>query len=159
MVASKAVTKTDFCLASRDQPSTAIGIYGHRVVCRSKWLFWSDCYAEYLVVTGTENELLRAWRTYSDFSSLAHTAKNLGVRGAVDLWERLHQALGYRRRTDPSSLVTEVRWLGRFLTTLLEELDYSDVGVSRVVKYASDLLLSLFGSFRVVRRVTRFGGR
>lgn len=156
MVASKAVTKTDFCLASRDQPSTAIGIYGHRVVCRSKGLFWSDCYAEYLVVTGTETELLRAWRTYSDFSSLAHTARNLGVRGAVDIWERLHQALGYRRRTDPSSLRTEARLLGRFLTTLLEELNYSDVGVSRVVEYDAGLLLLLYGSFRVMGRVTTY---
>lgn len=130
MVASKAVTKTDFCLSSRDQPSTAIGIYAHRVVCRSKWLFWSESFAEYLVIIGTETELLRGWRSYIEFSSLAHTARQLGARGAVELWERLNNALGYQRRTDPSSLQAEARWLGRFLTTLMEELDHSDVGVS-----------------------------
>ncbi|CAM9684318.1 unnamed protein product [Pylaiella littoralis] len=129
VVLSKAVTKADFCLASRDQPSIAIGLYAQRVVCRSKWLFWSDWYAEYLVVTGTETELLRAWRTYSDFYSLARTVRTLGARRAVKCWNRLDQAQAQRRRTDPSSLRTEIRLLGRFLTTVLEELDHSEVGI------------------------------
>lgn len=49
VVIVKAVTKADFCLASREQPSVAVGIYAHRIVRRSRWLFWSECYAEYLV--------------------------------------------------------------------------------------------------------------
>lgn len=81
------------------------------------------------VVTGTENELLRAWRTYSDFSSLARTVRTLGAHRAVEFWSRLDQALG-RRGTDPSSLRTEIRLLGHYLTTVLEELDHSEVGVS-----------------------------
>lgn len=46
---SSAVTKADFCVASRDQPSLAVGIYAYRVVCRSKWMLWSDSYPEFLV--------------------------------------------------------------------------------------------------------------
>lgn len=128
VVASKAVTKTDFSLASRNQPSLAIGIYAHRVVCRSKWLLWSNYYAEFLVVTGTETELLSAWRTYSDFSFLANTANSLHVRRAVEYWHRL-DARGCHR-TDPSSLRLAARLLSGFLATLLEELTQSDIPVS-----------------------------
>ncbi|CAM9648355.1 unnamed protein product, partial [Ectocarpus fasciculatus] len=129
VVTSCAVTKADFSVASRDQPSLAIGIYAHRVVCRSRWLFWSESYAEYLVVTGTETELLRAWRSYPDFYSLVETVRALRAHGAADVWDRLDQALGPHRRTDPEGLRTEARVLGRFLTTVLEELTHSDVGV------------------------------
>lgn len=82
------------------------------------------------MVTGTETELLSAWRTYSDFSSLADTAKSLRVRRAVECWHRL-EALGHRRRTDTSSVRTEARLLSSFLTTLLEELPQPDIGVSK----------------------------
>lgn len=84
------------------------------------------------MVTGTETELLSAWRTYSDFSSLADTAKRLRVRRAVNCWHRLH-ALGYRHRTDPSSLRTATRLFNEFLATLLEELTQADIGVSEIV--------------------------
>jgi len=90
---------------------------------------WSCSYVEYLVVTGTDTELLIAWRTYSDFSSLADTAKSLGARRAVKSWYQL-EALGCHRRTDPSSLRTVARLLNRFLATLLEELIQADIVVS-----------------------------
>ncbi|CAM9331601.1 unnamed protein product, partial [Laminaria digitata] len=129
VVVVKAVTKADFCLASREQPSVAIGIYAHRIVRRSRWLFWSECYAEYLVVIGTETELLRAWRCYSDFASLADTATKLGARAVTADWDRLDRAIGGRRTTDPARLRTEVRCLGHFLTTVLEELRQPNIGV------------------------------
>ncbi|CAM9493752.1 unnamed protein product [Scytosiphon promiscuus] len=131
VVASCAVTKADFCVASRDQPSIAVGIYAYRVVCRSKWMLWSDSYPEFLVVTATGTELLRAWRTYSDFSSLARTATALRAGVAAEFWNRLEPVLGKQqgRRTDPSSLKTQSRLLSRFLTIMLEELASPDVDV------------------------------
>lgn len=83
------------------------------------------------MVTGTETELLSAWRTYSDFYSLADTAKSLRVRRAVECWHRL-EALGYHRRTDPSSLRTAALLLNGFLATLLEELHQEDIAVSEI---------------------------
>lgn len=93
------------------------------------------------VVTGTETELLSAWRSYPDFYSLAHTVRTLRAHGAADFWDRLDEALGPHRRTDPEGLRTEARVLGRFLTTVLEELKHSDVGVrsEHVKKHWKDL--------------------
>lgn len=84
------------------------------------------------VVTATGTELLRAWRTFSDFSALAQSARALGAAVAAEFWNRLDQVLGSHqgRRTDPSSLKTQSRLLGRFLTIMLEELAHSDVDVS-----------------------------
>lgn len=80
------------------------------------------------MVTGTDTELLSAWRTYSDFSSLADTARSLRVRRAVECWQRL-EALGFLRRTDPASLRTAARLLNGFLATLLEELTQAEITV------------------------------
>lgn len=81
------------------------------------------------MVTGTDTELLSAWRTYSDFSSLADTAKSLRMRRAIQCWHRL-EARGTLRKTDPSSLRMAARLLNEFLATLLEELTQADIAVS-----------------------------
>eukprot|EP00904_Undaria_pinnatifida_P002103 jgi/Undpi1/11894/HiC_scaffold_4.g01593.m1 len=60
------------------------------------------------VVIGTETELLRAWRCYSDFSSLAETAKALGAPAVTAYWDRLDQTIGATRTTDPARLRTEI---------------------------------------------------
>ena len=83
------------------------------------------------MVTGTETELLSAWRSHSDFSSLADTAKSLRARRAVNCWYRL-EALGYHQRTDPASLRTAARMLNGFLATLLEELPQEEVTVRKI---------------------------
>lgn len=95
------------------------------------------------VVLGTETELLRAWRCYSDFSSLADTATALGARAVAAYWERLDRAIGGRGTTAPARLRTEVRCLGHFFTTLLEELHPSNIGVSPFVWAVVELTVEL----------------
>ena len=96
----------------------------HHIHCRYMYVLVVQ------VVIGTETELLRAWRSYSDFSTLAETATALGARAVTDYWDKLDRAIGGRRTTDPARLRYEVRCLGHFLTTMLEELRGPNIGVS-----------------------------
>lgn len=87
------------------------------------------------VVIGTDMELLRAWRCFSDFSLLAEKPTKLGVRTATDCWDQLDRTVGRRRGTDPASLRTEARYLGQFLTTLVEELGEMNTKVCTVFHF------------------------
>lgn len=49
VVTMESVTKADFSLNSRAEPSLALGVYAHRIIRRWRWGVWPKYTAEYLV--------------------------------------------------------------------------------------------------------------